>query len=239
MNQPKRQQHVTSQAEWHQSYLAWWTLVNAVRFIHFICYYLIVFSCLASQPTYPMVFDWFTSTKDRKAILHPGLCKDSLFLGIAFTHPLLYSFQRCQSRWYIMPAIEQDHKRNTTVWRPFFFSFISVCVFAIFTPLVPNWFKPTQNHSRVYTHWRHKRNTSIWEHQHDIFIDRYVLCSFYSKYALIVHGLAMPFYYSRCILTDPQAEKKSVWEHQPTTSIDQYVPSLFNIINDEFILIYT
>ena len=113
MNQPKRQQHVTSQAEWHQSYLAWWTLVNAVRFIHFICYYLIVFSCLASQPTYPMVFDWFTSTKDRKAILHPGLCKDSLFLGIAFTHPLLYSFQRCQSRWYIMPAIEQDHKRNT------------------------------------------------------------------------------------------------------------------------------
>ena len=137
------------------------------------------------------------------------------------------------------PTDGQDHKRNTTVWRPFFFSFISVCVFAIFTPLVPNWFKPTQNHSRVYTHWRHKRNTSIWEHQHDIFIDRYVLCSFYSKYALIVHGLAMPFYYSRCILTDPQAEKKSVWEHQPTTSIDQYVPSLFNIINDEFILIYT
>ena len=120
-----------------------------------------------------------------------------------------------------------------------FLSFILVCVFAILTPLIPNWFKPTQNHSRVYTHWRHKRNTSIWEHQHDIFIDRYVLCSFYSKYALIVHGLAMPFYYSRCILTDPQAEKKSVWEHQPTTSIDQYVPSLFNIINDEFILIYT
>ena len=87
MNQPKRQQHVTSQAEWHQSYLAWWTLVNAVRFIHFICYYLIVFSCLASQPTYPMVFDWFTSTKDRKASLHPGLCEYTSYLRL---HSLIH-----------------------------------------------------------------------------------------------------------------------------------------------------
>ena len=224
MNQPKRQQHVTSQAEWHKSRLVWWSLANLVCFIHFICYWL-AFSCLASQPTYSTVSDWFTLMKDRKAILHLGLCKYSLSsLGIAFTHPLLNSFQKCQSRRYPMPATEQDHKRNTmvgfnvsrdaigmlnvlrlrhwdssllhcdriiakcatltddqdhkrntTVWYSLFFlSFILVCVVAILTPLVANGFKRTQNHSKVYTNWRHKRNTSIWEHQHNISIDWYV-----------------------------------------------------------------
>ena len=81
MNQPKRQQHVTSQAEWHKSRLVWWSLANLVCFIHFICYWL-AFSCLASQSTYSTVFDWLHWRKTGRLSFTRDCVRTHCFWGL-------------------------------------------------------------------------------------------------------------------------------------------------------------
>ena len=166
-----------------------------------------------------------TLTKDRKASLHPGLCKcllsslgsRSLIHYWTVFRDVNHDDTQCRPPnkttsgiWWLVsicramllacwtffiwdtethryctvtessPSVpRQPTIKTTSGIRRFgvlysFFSFILVCAIAILTPLVANWFKPTQNHSKVYTYWRHKWNTSIWEHQHNISTDWYV-----------------------------------------------------------------
>ena len=167
------------------------------------------------------------STKDRKASLHPGLCKSPLS-SLGFRSLIHYwtvfrdvnhDDTECQpsnkttsgirrlvsmSRATLLvcstfsiwgsgthcyrtvaessPSVPRQPTIKTTsgirrfgAGRLFYILIFLVWVLITLTAYAMDSFWSTQNYSRVHTSWFHKRSTSIWDHQRDNPINRYVI----------------------------------------------------------------